>query len=102
MWVQAFGHAYWVSGATAGALLGAAIPARLAGVDFALTAMFTVLAIDALRARRDIPSPVLALVCALIARFTFPDQMLLIAFALFTAGLLIRYTLTRTARSAHA
>jgi predicted branched-subunit amino acid permease len=71
-------------------------------VDFALTAMFTVLAIDAFRARRDIPSPVLALVCALIARFTFPDQMLLIAFALFTAGLLIRYTLTRTARSAHA
>jgi 4-azaleucine resistance transporter AzlC len=101
LWLQAFIHSYWVSGATTGAVLAAVIPARVVGLDFALTALFTILAIDAFRARRDIPTPVLALVCALIARSTFPDQMLPVAFGLFTAGLLTRYALTRkrTARA---
>jgi branched-subunit amino acid transport protein AzlD len=46
-------------------------------LDFAMTALFTVLAIDAYRARRDIPTPVLALACALIARLVVPGQLLL-------------------------
>ena len=37
---------YWVGGATAGALLGALIPDSVTGLDFALTALFTVLALD--------------------------------------------------------
>jgi len=91
LWLQAFMHAYWVSGATAGAVLGMAIHVHLAGLDFAMTALFAVLAIDAFRARRDIPTPVLALACALVARLIVPSQMLLVAFALFTAGLLARH-----------
>jgi 4-azaleucine resistance transporter AzlC len=99
LWLQASLHTYWVSGATTGAALGTVISAHLTGLDFAMTALFTVLAIDAFRVRRDIPAPVLAVACALIARFTFPGQMLLAAFALFTTGLLARYACQRKART---
>jgi branched chain amino acid efflux pump len=101
LWLQAFIHAYWVIGATAGAALGTVIPAHITGLNFAMTALFTVLALDAFRARRDIPTPVLAACCALVARFIVPGQMLLAAFALFAAGLLARHAYRRNG-TAHA
>jgi len=68
VWLQGFLHLYWVGGATVGALLGGFIP-DVQGLDFALTALFAVLALDAVRARRaDLPTPVLALLSALAAR----------------------------------
>ncbi|MBZ4015322.1 AzlC family ABC transporter permease [Streptomyces purpurogeneiscleroticus] len=103
VWLQALCQLYWVAGGTAGALLGSLVPARLTGLDFALTALFVVLAVDAYRARRDIPTPVLALVCALVARFAVPGQLLPAALGLFTAGLLVRHALaTRTKGTARA
>ncbi|MFF9035487.1 AzlC family ABC transporter permease [Streptomyces sp. NPDC014892] len=91
LWLQFFLHLYWTGGATAGALLGSLIPDSVTGLDFALTALFTVLALDAVRdLRGDLPTPALAIVCALAARLLFPHQMLLAAFALFTAALLTR------------
>jgi 4-azaleucine resistance transporter AzlC len=101
LWLQASIHAYWVTGATAGAALGTVIPVHLAGLDFAMTALFTVLALDAFRARRDIPTPVLAVACALIARLVFPGQLLLAAYALFTASLLASHPCPGTV-STHA
>ncbi|WP_431781074.1 AzlC family ABC transporter permease [Streptomyces chumphonensis] len=96
LWVQLLLHLYWVGGATAGALLGALIPDGVVGLEFALTALFTVLALDALRERRhDLPTPLLALLSALLAWVVAPDQLLLVAFALFTAALLARHAATR-------
>ncbi|GAA2307996.1 putative integral membrane amino acid transport protein [Streptomyces caniferus] len=96
LWLQLFMHLYWAGGATAGGLLGSFIPDGVTGLDFALTALFTVLALDALRERRgDLPTPVLALLSALVARLAFPHQMLLAAFALFTAALLVRHFTAR-------
>ena len=100
LWLQASIHAYWVAGATTGAALGTVIPAHVAGLNFAMTALFTVLAIDAFRARRDIPITLLAVACALTARFLLPGQLLLAAFALFTVSLLARHACRRKA-SAH-
>ncbi|CAL9340624.1 hypothetical protein SUDANB15_00254 [Streptomyces sp. enrichment culture] len=95
LWVQLFMHLYWAGGATAGALFGALIPDSVTGLDFALTALFTVLALDAIRdLHGDVPTPVLALLSAVAARLVFPDQMLLAAFALFTTGLLARHLAT--------
>ncbi|MFI6374180.1 AzlC family ABC transporter permease [Streptomyces sp. NPDC050546] len=91
LWLQFFMHLYWAGSATAGALLGSLVPDSVTGLDFALTALFVVLALDAVRdLRGDLPTPVLALLCALGARLFFPGQLLLAAFALFTAGLLAR------------
>lgn len=101
-WLQVFLHLYWVGAATVGALLGSLIPQRVTGLDFAMTALFTVLALDAVRVRRgDLPTPVLALLSALAARVFLPGQMLLAAFTLFTAGLLARHLLTGE-RPSHA
>ncbi|MEU6819925.1 AzlC family ABC transporter permease [Streptomyces atriruber] len=93
-------HLYWVAGSVAGALLGSLIPDSVRGLDFALTALFTVLAVEAVRELRgDLPTPVLALFSALFARLLFPDELLLAAFALFTVGLLARHLATRRTRS---
>lgn len=101
--LQLFMHLYWVGGATAGALIGSVIPDGVTGLDFALTALFTVLALDAIRDRRhDLPTPVLALLSALAARLLFPGQLLPVAFALFTAALLARHLATRHSRTRHA
>jgi 4-azaleucine resistance transporter AzlC len=102
LWMQFFLHMYWVGSATAGALLGALIPEGVTGLDFALTALFTVLALDALRdLRGELPTPLLAVSSALVARVVVPGEMLLVAFALFTAGLLARHLMT-TRRPSHA
>ncbi|MCX4835476.1 AzlC family ABC transporter permease [Streptomyces sp. NBC_01016] len=102
LWMQFFLHMYWVGSATAGALLGPLIPEGVTGLDFALTALFTVLALDALRdLRGDLPTPLLAVSSALVARVVVPGEMLLVAFALFTAGLLTRHLMT-TKRPSHA
>ncbi|MET7906638.1 AzlC family ABC transporter permease [Streptomyces sp. NPDC005336] len=101
LWLQVFLQVYWVAGGTAGALFGALVPARLVGLDYALTALFVVLFLDAYRAQRDIPTPALALGSALIAMVVFPGQLLLTAMTLFTAALLVRYALgiRRSARA---
>lgn len=92
LWLQLLMHLYWAASATAGALLGSLIPDSVTGLDFALTALFTVLALDALKdLRGDLPTPALALLSAVAARLLFPGQMLLAAFALFTAGPLARH-----------
>ncbi|MBB4899414.1 AzlC family ABC transporter permease [Streptomyces griseomycini] len=95
LWVQLFMHLYWAGSATAGALLGALVPDSVTGLDCALTALFTVLALDAIRdLHGDVPTLVLAPLSAVAARLVFPDQMLLAAFALFTTGLLARHLAT--------
>jgi len=94
--MQAIFQVAWVSGATIGALAGSALPIeRIQGVDFALTALFVVLAIDAYRVR---PEPLLAAgaaLCAVEAWLLVPEQMLVLAFVGYTALLIGRLGLER-------
>jgi 4-azaleucine resistance transporter AzlC len=90
LWLQAYVHMFWVGSVTLGALAGTAVP-PLAGLDFAVTALFVVLGIDAFRARRDVPAAVVAVACALVGHIVFGEQMLVAAMGLFTAYLLARY-----------
>jgi len=91
LWLQAFIQLYWVSSVTLGAMAGSLVPDGIVGLDFAVTALFLVLGIDALRARRDLPTPLVAIACALAARFSAGERMLVVAMGLFTTYLLIRY-----------
>ncbi|TRW88296.1 branched-chain amino acid ABC transporter permease [Mycolicibacterium sp. 018/SC-01/001] len=91
LFMQVLFHLLWVGGATLGGLLGEVLPIdRLVGLDFALTALFIVLGIEAYRQRPDPVTAVLALLCAAGAWLVVPGQMLVCAFAAFTALLLLR------------
>jgi 4-azaleucine resistance transporter AzlC len=94
LWLQAFVHMFWVGSVTLGALGGTLIPPGVAGLEFAVTALFVVLAIDAFRARRDVPAAIVAVACALIAHVVFGEQMLVAAMGLFTLFLLARYLIS--------
>jgi 4-azaleucine resistance transporter AzlC len=93
LWLQAFVHIFWVGSVTLGALGGTLIPQGVAGLDFAVTALFVVLGIDAFRARRDVPAAVVAVACALAGHLVFGEQMLVAAMGLFTLFLLARYAI---------
>jgi 4-azaleucine resistance transporter AzlC len=89
--VQVFFQVCWVGGATLGALLGTVLPLdKLDGLDFALTALFVVLAIEAYRERPDRVSAAVAIGCAAIALVLSQEHMLPIAFAGFTAVQVVR------------
>jgi 4-azaleucine resistance transporter AzlC len=97
--VQFIFQVAWVLGATVGALAGSALPIeRVEGLDFALTALFVVLAIDAYRTRPDRFVAVFAAVCAIVAWLIAPEWMLVSAFAGYTAVLIGRLVLARWRR----
>jgi 4-azaleucine resistance transporter AzlC len=93
--IQAFVHVFWAGSVTLGALGGTLIPPEVKGLDFAVTALFLVLGIDAFRARRDVPAVVVAIACALAGHAVFGEQMLVAAMAVFTLFLLARYAVRR-------
>jgi predicted branched-subunit amino acid permease len=64
---------------TAGALAGTLIPDRVVGLEFAMTALFLVLGIEAWKARRDIPTPLAAVGCVIVARLVTPGQMVVLS-----------------------
>jgi 4-azaleucine resistance transporter AzlC len=94
LWTQAFLQSYWVGGGLAGAVVGGWLPSPIRGLDFALIALFTVLALETCRKGQDLPGPVLAVGCAVVARLVVPDATLVVAMALYVLGLLARYRFT--------
>lgn len=91
LFMQLTFHLLWVTGAGLGGVVGEALPIdRLVGLDFALTALFIVLGIEAYRQRPDRVTAAIAVACAVGAWLVVPGQMLVCAFAAFTAMLLLR------------
>lgn len=97
--VQVLFHLAWVASVAIGTALGALVPPQVVGLDFAVTALFVVLGIDAYRIRRSLPLPVLALGCALAAALVTPNDMLLSAMGLFIGALVASYLVTRRRRA---
>lgn len=91
--IQAFFHLAWVLCVAAGAGLGSLIPPQVVGLDFAVTALFVVLGMEAYKVRRSVPISVLALGCAIVAAVISRDNMLLIAMGLFCFALVCSYVL---------
>ncbi|MFC4223531.1 AzlC family ABC transporter permease [Lysinibacter cavernae] len=89
--MQFFCQFYWVIGGLIGVLIGEALPFALVGIDFALTALFAVLTLDAFWANRDIGAPLLAALSAAVALLVAPGQMLVVAMGLFVLLLIVRY-----------
>ncbi|WP_424809530.1 AzlC family ABC transporter permease [Rhodococcus sp. 27YEA15] len=99
---QLYLQAYWVGGAVIGATAGQWIPDDIVGLDFALTALFTVLSIEAIRAQKGLVVPLTAVTSALVAHAIAPSHMLPIAMGLFVAFLVARYHFTSRKRRTDA
>lgn len=97
--VQSTFHASWVACVAIGALAGNLIPDSVKGLDFAMSAFFLVLAIEAFLVRRSVPLPIVALVCGIVAHLLFGDGMLPVAMGSFIAIVVARFYLRRRRRA---
>lgn len=100
LWIQVGLHLSWVSGSVLGALVGAAWLRDVAGLDFVLTALFIVLAIDAYRTRPDKTIALAALGAGGAAAVLAGDAMLLVALAAFVVFCLGRHAVVQRAAAA--
>lgn len=91
MAVQLFCQLSWVIPGIVGAVAGAALPADIKGLDFALTALFVVLAIEALDVSRDVWLPVVAAVAGLAGYLVSESEMLLIGLSAYFVYLVGRF-----------
>lgn len=89
--VQLFCQVLWVVSGMIGALAGQAIPPSIKGLDFALVALFIVLAIDSFQNNKDYSLPLSAAVLGVLAGFLFPGQLLMVALSTYFLLLVVRY-----------
>ena len=88
---------WWVLGTLLGAALGSQLPMTLAGLDFALAALFAVLTVEQWRANRSWVPIFLAPLSYGIFLWIWPTQALVLAIALCVAvGLTIKPLKART------
>lgn len=84
--LQVISHGWWVGGALLGAAIGSVIPPEIKGFEFALTAMFVVLAVEAMRHSRDLTELGYAAIAVTAA---FMSEAYLVADSFLIAGLLV-------------
>ncbi len=89
--LQVLLQAYWVAGGLTGTLFASVLPKPVEGLEFALVALFIVLALDAARSWAELPSVVLAVASLAVGLVATPGAALLTALLVFTAALLVRH-----------
>ena len=89
----------WVLSGIVGALAGTVIPAGVEGFDFALTALFAVLAFEAFQASRDLSAPLIAGGLALGAALVLPSQVIIVALVSYFLVLVLRFWAPRLDRA---
>ena len=82
VWVTFINHVWWVIGTAIGALIGGQAETSLVGLDFALVALFAVLAVEQWRARSSAKPLWIAIASYPVALITWPAHALLVAIAL--------------------
>lgn len=87
-------HSYWILGSVIGAVAGALIPVDTKGIDFAMTALFVVIAVDQWKAyQKHLPAllggAVTILFLIILGRFFGQQQMLIVSLGVIVLALLI-------------
>lgn len=82
-------HVYWITGSVIGGVAGALLPIDITGIDFAMTALFVVIAVDQWRAYRTHLPAVLGAGVTLLCLIAFGSNMLLPALAIIVLVLLL-------------
>lgn len=87
--VSLLDQVYWVAGSVLGGLLGAALPINTQGADFAMTALFVVIALGQWEERENRPAALLGLGAAALCLLLFgPDRFLIPTLVLIVLSLL--------------
>ena len=95
--IVALNQGYWILGTLIGMVLARGLPPGLQGLDFALTALFTVLAVEQIRAKKDWYAVLLGLVAAAVAGFWVSEYFLLAASVMLVLVLLAWPASSKTA-----
>lgn len=82
-------HIYWIIGSLIGSIAGALIPFDLAGIDFAMTALFAVLVVEQWKSSSKHFPAILGLAVTFLSLKIFgPDRFLIPALIVISSGLL--------------
>ena len=97
LYISALNQSYWVFGSLMGAFLGDFITFDITGIDFAMTALFTVIVVEQWFSSKNHIPALVGLVCAVVSLLIFgPEQFLLPA---LTACVTLLMVLTRPMES---
>jgi 4-azaleucine resistance transporter AzlC len=88
-WITLVNHGYWIGGTLIGAVLGLQAGRWIPHLDFALPALFTILAIEQYLSRRRWQPVAIGLVSYLIARAVLPGYALISALAMGLMALVV-------------
>ena len=88
-------HLSVLASATLGYVLGASFLSELKGVDFVMTALFAVLAIDAYQSSKDHTTAAIAGVSAAVGLLVAPQSMLLISMVVYILLLVSRFVVAK-------
>lgn len=95
LWIHAGLHLSVLASATLGYVLGASFLSELKGVDFVMTSLFAVLAIDAYRSSQDRTTAAIAGVSAVVGLVLAPQSMLLISMVVYILLLVSRFVVAK-------
>lgn len=82
-------HFYWILGSVVGSLLGQSLPIDFTGIDFSMTALFTVIFVDLLIDIKNKICGAVGLFCAFICLMIFGADNFLLPALILTVVLLI-------------
>jgi 4-azaleucine resistance transporter AzlC len=80
---------YWVAGTLIGALLGTAVPVAITGIEFSLTALFVVLAVESTEKIRSLVPLAVALATTVVGHLILPSSTVLPVSIAVGAGMLL-------------
>lgn len=95
LWIHAGLHLSVLASATLGYVLGASFLSELKGLDFVMTALFAVLAIDAYQSSKDHTTAAIAGVSAVVGLVLVPQSMLLISMVVYILLLVSRFVVAK-------
>ena len=95
LWIHAGLHLSVLTSATLGYVLGASFLSELKGIDFVMTALFAVLAIDAYQSTKDHITAAIAGVSAVVGLVLAPQSMLLISMVVYILLLVSRFVVAK-------
>lgn len=84
-----FDHFYWILGSVVGSLLGQSLPIDFTGIDFSMTALFTVIFVDLLIDTKNKICGAVGIFCAFICLMIFGADNFLLPTLILTVVLLI-------------